>query len=367
MKKNIFRFLAAITIIIALASCGNHDGNPVIKTDYYGWAVGGNLDNGKGFVLHTSDGGNTWTSMSDTTQLKGSLEDVCIFDKDTLLVVGDKFADGTPNVLKSIDGGKTWTVSGSGLSPNISFHGIFKLNNQNVFIVGDSGSIYKSTDMASSWTKIEVPALYQGCPFLRIAAKSSNDIWVVGDNFPQDSTPIMLHTTDGGLNWERPDPIKDLNIFGARGGHYLGIKISGNSIWALGGFGKFVIRSEDNGATWTEVTPSAGDADANDIFLLGENEAFVVEDYGGIFYTADGGKNWTQNRISTNDWLLGIDIIDGNKIWLCGGPGGSGEHTVIYYSGNKGTSWEEQTPALLKNNVYLFLYKIRFIKVEAPQ
>jgi photosystem II stability/assembly factor-like uncharacterized protein len=360
MRKSIFCFLAAIPIILTLASCGKHDDNP----DYYGWAVGSNLD--KGFILHTGNGGDTWTPLSDTTQLKASLEDVCIFDKDTLLVVGDKTTDGTPNVLKSIDGGKTWMVSGRGFLPNISYNGIFKLNNQNVFIVGESGSIYKSSDMASSWTKIEVPALYRECLFFRIAAKSSNDIWVVGDNFPRDSTPIMLHTTDGGLTWERPDPIKELDIFGAVGGHYLGIKISGNSIWAIGGFGKFIIRSADNGATWTEVTPSAGNADANDIFLLGENEAFVVEDYGGIYYTADGGKNWTQNNIPTNDWLLGIDIIERNKIWLCGSPGGSGEYTVIYYSANKGISWIDQTPDLLKNNLNLSLYKIRFIKVDTP-
>jgi len=367
MKKIIFHLLAVIPIIIVLISCGNHDDDIIIKTDYYGWAVGSNLDTGKGIILHTSDGGKSWISMSDSTQLKAGLEDICIFDKNTLLAVGDKTSDGTPNVLKSIDGGKNWSVSGIGFLPNISYNGIFKLNDQNVFIVGDTGSIYKSTDMASSWMKIEVPVLYQERIFLRIAAKNTKDIWVVGDSYPQDSTPIMLHTIDGGVNWERHDPVKDLNIVAASEGHYLGIKIFGNSIWAIGGFGKFVIRSADNGATWTEITPSAGDADANDIFLLSETEAFVVTDYGGIFSTANGGTSWTQHKIPTNNWLLGIDIIEGNKLWLCGSAAGSNDHSSIFYSGNKGIIWEEQTPTLLRENLDLSLYKIRFIKVETQQ
>jgi photosystem II stability/assembly factor-like uncharacterized protein len=367
MRKTIFNLMALIPICIVLISCGNHDDDIIIKTDYYGWAVGGNPVKGYGFVLHTSDGGNKWTSLSDPTQLKAGLEDVCIFDKNTLLVVGDKTVDGTPNVLKSIDGGKNWMVSGKGFLPNIFYNGIFKLNDQNVFIVGESGCIYKSTDMASSWTKIEVPILYQERIFLRIVAKNANDIWVVGDSYPQDSTPIMLHTIDGGVNWERHDPVKDLKILAASEGHYLGIKIFGNSIWVIGGFGKFIIRSADNGSTWTEITPSGGNADANDIFLLSETEAFVVTDYGGIVSTANGGTSWTKHEISTNNWLLGIDIIEGNKIWLCGSAAGSNDHSSIFYSGNKGITWEEQTPFLLRENLDLSLYKIRFIKVETHQ
>lgn len=55
---------------------------------------------------------------------------------------------------------------------------------------------------------------------------------MAGDNFPPESTPIMLHTMDGGATWTRPDLIRDLNIEAAKNGHYLGIKLFGNSIWA---------------------------------------------------------------------------------------------------------------------------------------
>ncbi|MFH1049307.1 MAG: YCF48-related protein [bacterium] len=360
--KNIFvNFLALAMVLIIITSCENQDADNT-KTDYYGWAVGSNRD--YGFVLHTKDGGKTWNTISDSTQLKSYFLDLCIFDKNTLLIVGGPTPDGSPNVIKSIDGGYNWTATGVGTLPNTTYNGIFKLNDQNVYIVGDSGNIYKSSDMAVNWTKIEVPPMYQECNFLRVAAKNANDIWVVGENFEQDSTPIMLHTTDGGLNWIRPDIIKELNFKQAYGGHYLGIKILGNSVWVIGGFGKFVFRSNDNGNTWTDVTPNATLGDANDIFLISETEVVVVTDYGGVFYSGNGGVDWTQRDISTNDWLLGIDIIDGNKLWLCGSPGSGNEHTVIFYSSNKGSTWQEQSPEMFMNNPFLSLYKIRFLKVE---
>jgi photosystem II stability/assembly factor-like uncharacterized protein len=330
----------------------------------YGWAVG--LSDGDyGTILHTQDGGKTWVRQGDSTQLPNTgFSDVCVIDKNILLVSGDLQPNGNYSVLKSVNGGETWTLSGSGSLENATYNGMFALDKHHIWIVGEQGSIFYSTDVGDSWTKIEVPEEYREDIFLRVAAKSANDVWVVGDKHVDDIYPIMLHTTNGGANWERLNPIEDLNIETDEG-HFLGIKTIGDTVWAIGGFGKFIIRSADNGATWNDITPSGASGDANDIFLLSETEAYVVEDYGGIFSTDDAGLHWTEHNADTNNWLLGIAILRGTDIWICGSPGGWNEYSVIKYSSDAGTTWEEQTPQLLKDNDLIGLYKIRFVESES--
>ena len=279
-------------------------------------------------------------------------------------MVGGLQPNGNYNVFKSVDGGETWTLSGERALEDLSYNGIFALDENNIWIVGEQGSIYYSTDAADSWTKIEVPEEFQEDDFLRIAAKSTDDIWVVGDQHVGGDYPIMLHTLDGGVNWERKTPLEDLNLTNALYGHFLGIKVFGNSVWAIGGFGKFVIRSADNGTTWEDITGSGGNCDANDIFLLSETEAYLVTDYGGIYSTNDAGVHWTEYYADTNTWVVGIAILNNINIWICGSPGGSNETSIIKYSPDAGTTWQDQTPQLLIDNDGIGLYKIRFIETD---
>ena len=140
-------------------------------------------------------------------------------------------------------------------------------------------------------------------------------------------------------------------------------KLFGNSVWAIGGAGKFVIQSADNGTTWENITEKEAKADANDIFLLSETEAYVVTDYGGIFSTNDAGTHWTEYYPHTNNWLTGIAILNNVNVWICGTPGTYG-NSVIKYSSDAGTTWQDQTPQLLIDNKAIGLYKIRFIEMN---
>ena len=355
-------FVLVLFLSFLVWSCSEDSTGPNDEDeDQLGWAIGGS-DGNYGTILHTDDGGTTWIQQGDSLLFADvNFSDICIMDEDNLLVVGSPQPNGVYGVFKSDDGGDTWTTSGSRELANLDYNGIFALDENNVWIVGEQGSIYYSSDAADSWTKLEVPAEYQQDLFLRIAAKSVDDIWVVGDQHVNDGYPIMLHTLDGGANWERLNPIEDLNVQGAENGHFLGIKVYGNSVWAIGGFGKFVIRSADNGANWENITGLGGNCDANDIFLLSETEAYMVADYGGVFSTNDAGMHWTEYYANTNNWVVGIAILDNINIWICGCPGGSGEYSEIIYSPDAGTTWQNQSPQLLIDNPLMGMYKIRFI------
>ena len=356
-------FSTAFVLLIAgmVGLCGCSDDTTCNEKNHTGWAVG-TSDGEYGTILNTKDGGSTWIRQGDSTQLPNAgFSDICIIDTNKLLVVGDPRPDGTYNVFKSVDGGNTWISSGSDSLEDVAYNGIFALDENNIWIVGEHGAVYYSTDFADSWLKIEVPEEYREDIFHRIAAKSADDIWVVGHEHVNDPYPIMLHTTDGGTAWERLNPIRDLDVDAGIEPDFLGIKLFGNSVWAIGGRGGFIIRSADNGATWEDITVSGGIHDANDIFPLSETEAYVVEDFGQIYSTNDGGVHWTQYYAATNNWLLGVAVLDRVHLWICGSPAGYGEYSVIKYSSDAGTTWREQTPQLLVDNPLIGLYKIRFI------
>lgn len=361
---NLFLFLILSTGIL-FSACKKEeeeDSNiPVLLL--YGWAAG-TSDGHYGTIIHTKDGGKNWIRQGDSIQLPSvGFRDVCILDTNNILVVGDSIPDGRGhNVYRSSDGGQTWSMSGTGL-PNVNYNGIYAFDYNNIWIVGDKGTIYYSADGGFSWTKKDVPAEFQNIGFLRVCASAIDNIWIGGYFHPADSFPVLLHSTDMGGTWQRVHALEDLGMDQTKLGHFLSIKVKGNSIWAMGGPGKFIIRSVDNGATWNDVSVSPAYADANDIYLLSEDAAYIVEDYGEFYRTTDGGQSWTQYNVNTNNWLVGIAVLFDYKIWVCGNAGGSFEYSVIKYSPDGGKTWNDQTPEFMKNNIGISMYKIRMVAV----
>ena len=212
MKKHIWicsLIVMAITAIVACKKDSNDDHGPV-QVKMLGWAAGGSdaHNNSYGTILHTADGGKTWIIQGDSTQFPNAgFSDICIIDKNTLLVVGNKRPDGIANVFKSVDGGTNWVAVSNKNLENVDYEGIFSLNKDHIWIVGDSGTIYYSNDLANSWTKIDVPEEYRKDEFDRVAAESIDDIWVVGAKHAYDDYPVILYSPDAeGTTWQDQTP-----------------------------------------------------------------------------------------------------------------------------------------------------------------
>jgi len=360
VKLCVFSSLLVFLVFGCTEDCVCPDDDTV---KYYGWTVGLD-DSSYGVVLHTQDGGETWTRQGDSLLFAGvHIEDICVIDKNNLIVAGTLQQNGVYGVFKSEDGGNTWTLSGNRSLANVDYRGLFSLDENNVWLVGKQGTIYHTADMGDTWTKLEVPVEYQQDIINRIVAKNSDELWVGGQQHVNDDYPIMLHTVDGGLNWERVNPFESMNIVGA--GWILGLKTYGNTVWAVGGQGEFVIRSDDNGTTWENITSGSGEGifDANDIHLLSETAAYVAKDLGQFYSTNNAGMDWVQFHTGSAHWLLCIAFINEGKIWICGQPLSSGT-SIIKYSPNGGTTWQDQTPQILLDNDSMLLYKIRFIEVD---
>lgn len=362
MKKIVFGVM--VFSMLGFLSCSKGKEDPS-KYQLLGWAVGSDYT-GYGVILHTSDGGKNWTRQGDSLTIQtDDLSDICILDDKTILACGNLKANRNYTVLKTKDGGNTWYNVSSSVLLNVKYEGLFALNSSEVWLVGDSGSIFHSRDAGETWEKLAVPYSIRANTLNRVSALTSDNIWVVGSCVDgENQYPPMIHSMNGGISWDTLNPLGALNMTSAIGHYYLGIKVAGNSIWAIGGFGKFVIRSGDSGRTWSNISdPNAqGLCDANDIGVLNTSEAYVVSDYSGISYTNDFGASWRECGYNTGNWYVGIAILDNQNLWVTGPAGTAFGYSRIIYSSDGGLNWQDQTPQLLIDKKSITMYKIRFIR-----
>jgi len=112
----------------------------------HGWAVGHDAT-----ILHTEDGGLTWTSQYQGTDLQVSFLDVHFVDAQTGFVAG---AYG--QFLATADGGRTWTQRHI-IDEDYFLNRISAGPTGTLYLAGEHGTLLRSTDRGTTWTPIRTP------------------------------------------------------------------------------------------------------------------------------------------------------------------------------------------------------------------
>jgi len=164
------------------------------------WVVGGTEQNGA--ILHSSDGGTIWTSHGESLVADWPMISVAAFDQQNIWAVGHGFT-----IVKSTDGGIEWEiVTPDSLQANYNdANGITLLSPTDAWVTLDYGNIWKTTDGGSTWNYQTVPTGTEGFFLLRITATDQNTAWVTGSSASGNHEGIILHTADGGTTWSRQD------------------------------------------------------------------------------------------------------------------------------------------------------------------
>lgn len=232
---------------------------------YFGGTGGG--------VWKTTDGGNTWKSVSDGF-FGGSIGAVAVSDSD-------------PNVIYA--GGGEVTVRG-----NVS-HG---------------NGVWKSTDAGKSWTHMGLDDSRQ-IGRIRVHPSDPNLVYVaaLGHLFGPNEMRGLYRSADGGKNWERI-------LFANRNAGVVDCTLDPSnprivyaSTWRLrrtpyslesGGEGSGLWKSTDSGDTWVNLTHNKGLPEGT-IGIIGitvsptnpQNLYAIIEaEKGGVFRSRDGGQTW---------------------------------------------------------------------------
>ena len=301
-----------------------------------GWLVGTDYDAGaSSMILHTSDGGVTWTPQQST--LSGELVGVDFVDDSTGWAISDdNESEGVMAPLTiehTTDGGATWIPQ---YVPNDA--NLFAVD----FVSATTGwaagyyypsensdglpGIFRTTNGGLTWTREKVPAGAQAISGLQFV--SATEGWAVATSYDQADQPQegwVLHTTDGGHAWTRLDGLDNVlaetvDFSDAMNGWIGGL----NGVWA----------TTDGGADWSQVAGGEGVTaiaaiDATHVWAFGDG--FLVSPLAGGGDTAapvtlvDDFRNWYSKPAT-----IGLSASD---------PGGAVQATSVSTDG--GATWQD--------------------------
>jgi photosystem II stability/assembly factor-like uncharacterized protein len=234
----------------------------------------------EGGVMKTTDGGVTWTPLSDKWPFMQVSSIACDPVNPNIVYVGTGDHPGGKSpygigIMKSVDGGTTWTNSGFQ-----EFHGLaisqilVDPDNPNVITVypGRGGrrtsAIYRSTNAGQTWAKVQpsLEAIWCDAEYGIKNAQGLRPLYAVGGIWGG----LLMRSVDGGANWWLLQLPTDISKNYERI-ELAASKTSPSHVYVMIPEDKKIWGSSDYGENWVDITGS---------FLHGPAD--------------DPGYNWTQ-------------------------------------------------------------------------
>lgn len=207
---------------------------------------------------------------------------------------------------------------------------VFFINGKDGFVSGNNGGIYKTTNSAKSWTKLNSTV---NLPIRGIYFINNNTGFAVGGENSCGGTGctpaggFILKTQDGGKNWTKvftpSDKIEVSSIYFINSSH--GFCVGDN----------VVLKTIDGGKTWAENRINNIGGKMMKISFVDDQTGFIVCLFDKILKTTDGGITWKITSPNKNVGYYSFSSSDG--VCYVSGQG------KILKSVDKGNTWTELT------------------------
>lgn len=262
-----------------------------------GWAAGA-----KGTLIHTKDGGTTWTAQlgGDPQSAEKPIKILTFLDERT----GWAVTDG--RILRTTDG-ESWQDLGSGL-PSIKLLAMTSptegVAEASPGIGVNPSTLYRTRDGGKTWKPVapcKVKAQMQGltreitCAIYRIQFVSPTVGWVIGHQQCAgscDPPPIFGKTEDGGETWTFFVRGEDPEVWGNADFFFTG---ENTGVVLLSSFPKGrLARTTDGGETWTGLIATVSYSAQ---IQFADPEVGWVLERGKLTFTTDGGARWNSRAI----------------------------------------------------------------------
>ena len=215
-----------------------------------------------------------------------------------------------------------------------TYHGVsFFADGLNAWVVSTQGHILHSTDGGWNWEEQTSGTIYK---IYDVHFASPLEGWTAG------GLGEVLHTTDGGDTWSR-QAIGLAKIYARI------FFLNDNCGWAAG---EAVIgRTTNGGDNWSQIflDPYYDSTICYGVSFVDTLEGWLsggisdsLPEQGYIFHTTSGGDTWSlQLRDTLNDFM-DIFFVDSQKGWAVGGSDATYD-PIILHTTDGGGSWSPQT------------------------
>ena len=286
-----------------------------------------------GKVLHTSDGGTTWTVDSVAGAARLDFRGIKAFDTKSAVVTSAGAAEqGAARIYRTADGGKSWALAWSDSTKGIFLDGVAFWDRQNGFTFSDPVDgrlvILTTGDGGASWSKVPPAGIPPVIPGEAAFAASNTQLTVAGSSHGWIATgggaeARVFRTTDRGRSWS----VASTGMPGGASAGLFGIAFADerNGVAVGGdyrierGITDFAIRTRDGGVTWSPAGYLRPDGTTQGLTVVrGSTPLFVAAGAHGTALSRDFGATWTQGDTLTS-WAL--DFANANTGWVAGPRG----------------------------------------------
>ena len=245
-------------------------------------------------------------------------------------------------VWRSIDGGNTFTHNVTAIGTDTRAGQMDAFDADTAVIAMDNGEIYRTTDGGATWNLVHSYTAagnewFDGCRVL------NDQVAIAYGDGEMNGDMYFCRTEDKGATWTE---ITTINYLGAIYGYFtwgLGACNVGESVWcsatSSGYDSSFVFRSYDAGVTWESfkipvaVIPNYPRA----IAFTDDNNGLIAARGGYLIKTVDGGATWASTNnpdTSASCYPNAVTAIPNTNIIV------TLDDIGVYYTADLGATWD---------------------------
>lgn len=249
-----------------------------------------------GTILRSENGGWDWELVPRVSD-KGLYR--VVLHRGVLVTVGE---EGT--ILRSTDGGKNWRAAANSGTDRLLLS--IASSGDALVACGSGQNVVRAVDLGNNFVPIETP----GASLESIVAGRNQTLIALGNRPGVNAGVTMVRSVDGGRNWA---PITQ-----GLTGYWL-TKVVVQSGGVMLGLGGRMLRSIDDGATWSEVPGSRETAGLND-GLTAQDGRFVAIGEQGMIVREAGRQSAPAIRRLVHQYdmegnpVVSISLADPDKL-----------------------------------------------------
>lgn len=327
--------LALALVCLTASGCGQSRGSTsgAASSAAKVWALGA-----FGFVLASSDGGQSWRqqSFSERLQIPRAI---------TFADAAHGWIVGLGGIGRTDDGGATWSVVSVddikrriGSTAGFTLLDVDAADADRAWAVGHKGSgdesralVLATNDGGLSWREqeLDVPVTLTGVCFV-----DAHRGWVVGATVP-DGTGFVFATEDGGHTWAEQLRLPDsgLSAVAFADASHGWVVANGRATRTRGGGA--ILATRDGGATWTPQLEGSGSL-LQALACVDAEHVWAVGTDGAVLATSDGGASWVPQQSGTSARLDAVAFADEGRGWAVGPLG---DEPVSIHTADGGVTW----------------------------